>query len=76
MPKAKDVVNNPPHYTRGTMECLEAIEGLDLTFHQGQVLKYLVRYKHKHTSNRLQIRDLEKAMFYLKRLIEIESSEA
>ena len=38
-------------------------------------MKYVVRYKHKHDTQELRIQDLEKALFYLKRLIEIESTK-
>lgn len=36
-----DQVNHPSHYNHGTMEVIEAIEGLNLGFHEGNVLKYL-----------------------------------
>lgn len=66
-----DPVNNPEHYQQGRMECLDAIEALGLDYHQGQVLKYLVRYKYKHGDLEKQVEDLKKAEFYLKRLIDL-----
>ena len=64
-----DNVNKPQHYIQSSMECIEAIEGLNLDFHQGQVLKYVYRHRHKHVDLARQLEDLEKAEFYLKRLI-------
>lgn len=68
--KNNDPVNHPSHYTQGGIECIEAIEaactGLtgDEAYYVGQVIKYIWRWKHK---NGLQ--DLEKAEWYLDRLI-------
>lgn len=65
-----DPINHPSHYTQGGIECIEAIEaactGLtgDEGYYVGQVIKYIWRWKHK---NGLQ--DLEKAEWYLDRLI-------
>ena len=70
-----DPVNHPKHYTQGSLEYLDAVDGLQLGFYQGNILKYVVRYKYKHTAQELRIQDLEKALFYLKRLIEIESTK-
>ena len=65
-----DPVNHPAHYTQGGIECITAIEAActGLTGQEGycvgQVIKYIWRWKHK---NGLQ--DLEKAKWYLERLI-------
>lgn len=70
-PDEPDMVNHPPHYTRGKVETIDAlesaVEGLEgkeagLTWN---VIKYMWRWKFK--GNPLQ--DLRKAEFYLKRLI-------
>jgi len=58
-------VNHPSHYTQGSMEVIDAIEGLGLGFHAGNVLKYIARYQFK-----AGIEDPEKAQWYLNRLIE------
>ena len=65
-----DNVNQPDHYLQSSMECIEAIEGLSLDFHQGQVLKYVYRHRFKHASLDKQLEDLKKAEYYLKRLID------
>jgi len=62
-----DTVNHPAHYTQGSMEVIEAIEGLSLGFHAGNIVKYVARYKAKGG-----VEDLKKARWYLDRLIELE----
>lgn len=69
-PNKKDPVNNPDHYNEGEIECIDAIEAsMSLEEFQGYLkgnsLKYLWRYKYK--SNPKQ--DLEKAQWYLTKLI-------
>ncbi len=67
-----DFVNKPPHYTKGAVETIEAIEsalGEGFEFYlQGNILKYIWRYTHKN-----QIEDLKKAQWYLSKLIEFKS---
>jgi hypothetical protein len=62
-----DPVNSPKHYTQGRMETIEAIEGLGLNYHQGNIIKYVSRYNMKGG-----LQDLRKARWYLDRLILIE----
>ena len=63
-----DNVNHPPHYNQAGIECLDAIEAAtgDGFEHylQGNILKYLWRYRYKNG-----IEDLKKARFYLDKLI-------
>tara|TARA_R100000900_G_C3303201_1_gene158187 strand:- start:221 stop:526 length:306 start_codon:yes stop_codon:yes gene_type:complete len=65
-----DVVNKPIHYNQNSLECIEAIEALISTidkkyaYHAGAILKYLWRFEYKNG-----LEDLEKAEWYLKRLI-------
>ena len=65
----KDPVNHPPHYNKGTLEAIDYIEQqLEDGFSdylEGNVLKYLHRWRYKNG-----IEDLNKAQWYLKRLIE------
>jgi len=65
-----DAINHPSHYTRGTIECIDAIEGLGFGYLEGNVLKYLTRYPFKGG-----IEDLLKAKWYLNRLIEREEKK-
>ena len=62
-----DPVNSPKHYTQGNMEVITAIEGMALDYHQGNVIKYVSRYRYKNG-----IEDLRKAKWYIDRLIYIE----
>ena len=65
--KKPDMINSPMHYTQGSMEVIEAIEGLGLDYHEGTVLKYISRWRYKNG-----IEDLHKAQWFLNRLIEKE----
>ena len=61
-------VDHPSHYNTGTMEVMDAIDGLGLGFLEGNILKYVARFRHKNG-----VEDLRKALWYLNRLIENES---
>lgn len=64
--KENDNVNRPPHYCYAKYEVIEVIEAFELNFHLGNVLKYVLRHKHKNG-----IEDLKKAKWYLERYIKI-----
>ena len=69
----KDMVNSPPHYNKFGVECIEAIqsatgEGYEY-YLQGNIIKYLWRYRYKDG-----VQDLEKAQWYLTKLIEIKKT--
>ena len=66
-----DMVHRPAHYRQGTIEVIEVIERLDLGYHAGQVVKYVSRYRYKGAP----VQDLQKALWYLGRLIEIEEAK-
>ena len=61
-------VNHPDHYTYSGMEVIDVIEVFNLSFHLGNVIKYVLRAGHKDPSK--EIEDLEKARWYLNRYIE------
>lgn len=67
-----DNVYHPPHYTHGEIECIDAIESMlgdgFKAYLRGNVMKYLWRYDMKGKP----IEDLQKARWYLDRLIEAE----
>ena len=72
----EDVVNQPPHYNTGKIECIDAIEqSMDekeyAGYLKGNVLKYLWRYNYKGKPTE----DLKKAAWYLDRLIETNKEE-
>lgn len=64
------MVHHPSHYNAGRIEVIEFLEDQKLEPHEWNAVKYICRAKHK--SARLQ--DLEKAIWYLRRKIEILSS--
>ncbi len=64
----EDMVNHPPHYNQYGVECIDALraatgEGFEY-YLQGNVMKYLWRYRYKNG-----IEDLKKANWYLELLI-------
>lgn len=63
--ESADPVNHPEHYKVGGIETIDFIEAKGLSYHLGNVVKYVTRADHK--GNRLQ--DLEKAQWYLSREI-------
>ena len=66
-----DYINSPPHYNKGDIECIDAIEAM-LTHEEyvgylrGNSLKYRWRFRYKNG-----VQDLEKAEWYEQRLMEI-----
>jgi len=68
-----DMVNHPPHYNQKGIECIDAIEaatneGFEF-YLQGNIMKYLWRYKYKNG-----VEDLKKAQWYLSKLIGIQNA--
>ena len=69
-----DLVNHPPHYNDGSIECIDAIEA-QLTpeewrgYLKGSIAKYNWRERHKGGTE-----SLRKARFYLNRLIEFDEN--
>lgn len=67
----KDMVNHPPHYNKGGIECIDAIEAM-LTHEEfvgylrGNSLKYRWRFRYKSG-----IQDLDKATWYESKLKQI-----
>ena len=68
--KIEEVVNSPYHYRQSSLECIDAI--LSAThemregYLQGNIIKYLWRYRYKNG-----MEDLKKAQWYLNKLIEV-----
>jgi hypothetical protein len=66
-----DMVNQPPHYTGGKVECIDAIEvateGLEgiEAYCTAAALKYLWRWKKKNGAE-----DLQKCRWYINRMLE------
>ena len=68
-----DMVNHPPHYNHKGIECIDAIQAATDTgfeyYLQGNIMKYLWRYRYKDGSQ-----DLKQALWYLNKLIEIRDA--
>lgn len=68
-----DMVQHPPHYTAGSVECIDALESMVMGYQDTvqaglawQAVKYIWRSPLKGN----QAQDLDKALFYLNRLRE------
>tara|TARA_R100001594_G_scaffold29299_4_gene54782 strand:+ start:7422 stop:7622 length:201 start_codon:yes stop_codon:yes gene_type:complete len=59
-------IDKPEHYRQGRMETWDAITGLGLGYLEGNVVKYVSRYKYKGDP----VGDLKKARAYIDKLIE------
>ena len=62
-------ITSPEHY-KSTIEPIDFIVANKLNFIEGNIVKYVVRYKQKNG-----LEDLLKAQEYLKRLIELVKNE-
>ena len=68
----KDMINHPPHYTQGEIECIEAIKYINDKLHTegyegyclGNFIKYIWRCNFKNGWE-----DIDKAIFYLNELL-------
>jgi len=55
---------NPKHYKLGKIEVIDFILDQQMNYLEGNIVKYISRYKHKNG-----IEDLKKALWYLSKLI-------
>lgn len=73
VPEVRNMVDRPPHYTSGNIECIDAImdavEGMTAqeAVCAGNIMKYVWRFKRKNGKQ-----DLEKAAWYLNLLISMQ----
>lgn len=68
-----DMINKPPHYNQGGIECIDAIRAAMSVeefkgFLRGNILKYIWRAQRKGDV----IENLQKASWYVSKLIEFE----
>lgn len=66
-----DMVNHPPHYNQGGIECIDYIRQVlgpkgFIDYCHGQLIKYQHRYKYKGKA----IEDMDKADWYMQRMRE------
>lgn len=64
---AMQSVINPSYYRQHELEFIEVVEGLELSFHEGCVLKYLIRSHYSYDA----AQDLRKALWYLCRMLQV-----
>ena len=58
-------ISHPSRYTTGSIECWDYIIDKDMNYLEGNIIKYVTRYKHKNGKE-----DLLKAREYLDKLIQ------
>lgn len=63
--KTSNAIDHPSHYNRGKIEVIDFIEDQGLSFHLGNVIKYIARAGSKGD----KLEDLKKARWYLDRYI-------
>jgi len=66
----KEQVTHPSHYNQGKTEMWDYSAQHNLDFFEGNVVKYVTRWKHKNG-----IQDLYKAKQYLDKYIKIQEEE-
>lgn len=65
-----NMVNHPSHYNQGKIETIDFIEDQKFDFHIGTAIRYLCRAGHKWNEKE----DLEKAIWYIQRKIDLLSA--
>lgn len=73
--KKDDMVNSPPHYGQGKIECIDYIrdflsEDEYIGYLRGNIAKYLHRWRYKNG-----VEDLKKAEWYQKELVRFMEAE-
>ena len=58
---------SPSYYQKGSIEVTDYITSNEMSFIEGNIIKYVTRYK-----NKSGIQDLRKARWYLDKLIETQ----
>ena len=66
----RKLMESPSHYTKGTIQPIDYAEDHNMSFVEGNIIKYVTRYKYKGG-----LEDLKKAEYYLNRLIKNYENE-
>jgi hypothetical protein len=69
-PQANERQVGGDHYRKGAIEPWDYIAGQGLDYFQGNIVKYVTRFRRKDG-----LKDLEKARHYLDKLIELEGGK-
>lgn len=67
----KEMVDHPNHYTKGDIEVIEALELLNLPSTESSIIRYIARWRDKEKP----VQDLNKAKWYITRLIALYKYE-
>ena len=70
-----DKIKHPPHYFRFKIEPITFIMQNEIPYAEGNAIKYICRWRHKHETKQEQLADLKKAIQYINLLIEQETQE-
>ena len=70
-----DIIKHPPHYFRFKIEPITFIMQNEIPYAEGNAIKYICRWRHKHENKQEQLADLKKAIQYINLLIEQETQE-
>ena len=70
-----DIIKHPPHYFRFKIEPITFIMQNEIPYAEGNAIKYICRWRHKHETKQEQLADLKKAIQYINLLIEQETQE-
>ena len=75
--KKEEQVNHPSHYNAGSIEVIDAIEsfGFGVGFCAGNAIKYIARHEYKGKTKEERSQDLEKAAWYIDRLLHYYESK-
>ena len=68
-----DTIKHPPHYFRFKIEPITFIMQNEIPYAEGNAIKYICRWRHKHKTKEEQLGDLKKAIQYINLLIEQET---
>ena len=61
------------HYKTGGREHWDIVSEFGLDYFQGQITKYVMRWKHKHKEPEKRLEDLKKAEHFLQKYLEINA---
>lgn len=68
-----DIIKHTPHYFRFKIEPITFIMQNEIPYAEGNAIKYICRWRHKHKTKEEQLGDLKKAIQYINLLIEQET---
>jgi hypothetical protein len=70
-----DIINNPPHYTQGSIDVCDFILDQKLNYLEGNIVKYICRKTKDNHIPEKRHEDLLKARWYLNTLIKQEEEK-